>query len=80
MAKLSLKTVGIKGKTPKYIEKIGSVCVFADQNNTQSNIYIDAFRGSGQTYKEREENIIEVQEDGKIIFCGTFKELANRLK
>jgi hypothetical protein len=75
MKNLFLETRGIKGGNPKTTEKNGSVlAVFGNQR-----IYIDNFEGRGDSYKQRETLLIEITEEGKLLFSGTFEELKSKL-
>ena len=78
MKDLALKTQGIRGGTPKWTEKVGYVNVFYD-GTARTSILIDNFVGYGDDYKRREEPIIDIQEEGKIVFSGTIKQLREKL-
>ena len=78
MKTLALKTQGITGGTPKYTPKVGYVNVFYDGLSSTS-ILIDNYVGNGDSYKQRDEPIIDIKQDGKIIFSGTIEELKNKL-
>jgi hypothetical protein len=41
----------------------------------QDRITIDDFEGTGETYKQREQQLIEIVHNGKILFSGTKWEL-----
>ena len=76
MADLKLKYQGIKGGEPIWKNRVGYISAFF--NNIK--IIIDNYQGFGNSYKKREEPIIDIQEDGKMIFSGTIKELKDKLK
>tara|TARA_B100001146_G_C16161175_1_gene425729 strand:+ start:784 stop:1017 length:234 start_codon:yes stop_codon:yes gene_type:complete len=76
MQNLSLKTQNTKGGAPQYKEKIGSICaIYGDVR-----ILVDNYTGFADTYQQREQPIIDIQEDGKMIFSGTVEELKTKLK
>lgn len=72
-----LETQGIKGGKTK-TQKVGYAIVCF--RNHQDRITIDDFYGQGETYKQREVQLIEVIDNGKVIFSGGIKELFERLK
>lgn len=78
MAKLSLKTQGVKGGSPKFIEKMGSVTTFL--SHSEDRIEIDAYEWFRNSYHERELLVIEVYENGKLLFSGSKYELFEILK
>lgn len=79
MAKLSLKTQGVKGNSPKWTGKLGYTANFVGGEMTNNIIIIDAFEGIGKDYKERKECNIEIHSKGNVIFNGTFEELVNKI-
>ncbi len=78
MSNLSLKTQGIRGGAPQYKEKVGSITTFL--RHSEDRIVIDDFSGSGNTYKKREQSLIEIYDNGKLLFTGTKQELFEILK
>lgn len=64
------------GKTQ--CEKVGYV--LAELTHEQDKITIDDFEGSGDTYKQREHQLIEIIENGKVLFSGNKEELFKILK
>jgi hypothetical protein len=76
MAKLSLKTQGIRGKEPKWNDKMGRVDIYVENN---SWIIADAYEGQGNNYKERKDTNITIIEDGNILFAGRMEELKQQL-
>jgi hypothetical protein len=75
--KLSLKITGVRGGSPKWI-KAGQIISFPD--NYWSYISVDAFEGSGDSYRRRNDCLIEISTHGNIIFSGTFEQLCEKLK
>jgi hypothetical protein len=78
MNNLSLKTQGIRGGTPQYKEKVGSITAFL--RHSEDRIVIDDFTGSGNTYKKREQTLIEIYDNGQLLFAGTKQELFEILR
>lgn len=77
-AKLSLKTQGIKCGTPQWKEELGyAACYLNDKD--RHVIAVDAFSGSGTNYKRREENLINIFNDNRMVFSGTIEELVSKL-
>lgn len=76
MKSLSITTQGVKGGNTK-TQGIGYVLACID--NHEQRISIDNFSGQGSTYKQREEPLIEIIENGKILSSGTFNELKDKL-
>ena len=72
-SELSLAVQGVKGGNIKEYPKVGFTCNFVGNNN---KIAFDAFEGYGDTYRRREETQIRVINGDKVIFQGTFDELA----
>lgn len=79
MAKIEIKTTGIRGNAPK-LEKKGQVVLLIDDAEAGNYIVADAYVGQGMGYQQRENTLIEVREDYKVLFSGTFAELLNKLK
>jgi hypothetical protein len=79
MAQLSIKTQGVKGANSVLKTNIGYVTTFIDDNDND-RIVIDAFEGSGNTYKRRTTELIEVYKDGTLFFTGSFVELCEILQ
>jgi hypothetical protein len=75
MAKLSLKTQNTRGGNPLWKERLGYTANFLDG---EGNIIIcDTYEGQGKQRKERKVVNIELYRKGKLIFEGTFNQLAN---
>lgn len=74
---LSNKTQNKKGGEPQYKENLGYSATFIDNN---TSIVVDAFKGQGDSYKERETPQIRIQNNGNVIFEGTMEELTIKLK
>lgn len=72
-SELSLAVQGVKGGNIKEYPNVGFTCNFVGNNN---KICFDAFQGYGDSYKRREETQIRVIKGDKVIFRGTFDELA----
>jgi len=77
-AKIDLSVIGIQGKNKTWNPNKGQIITFIDSSN--NFICVDAFEGSGNSYKRRENSYIEVCHEGEFIFKGTFKELIEKLK
>ena len=78
-ANIDLKVTGVRGGNPSWTENKGQVVVFVDDD--KNVISIDAFIGQGSTYKKREVSLIEIRENnGEMIFLGTFDDLVKTLK
>jgi hypothetical protein len=78
MSKIKAITQGVKGASSKEIE-LGYINIQVD-NNPFDKIVIDAFCGSGHTYKRRDYSIIEMYDSNQLVFRGTFEQLIYRLK
>lgn len=78
MPKLSTKIQGVKGGNPQWKDKNGYVTTFL--GHSEDFISVDAYDGSGSSYKERETLLIEVYENGKLLFSGNKYELFEILK
>lgn len=82
-AKIDLKIQGIRGGNPSWNPNKGRCVMQIDHNSniTHPNyISADAFTGSGETYQRREVCEIEINQNGKALFRGTFDELCETLK
>lgn len=79
MAKLELKTTGIRGGQPK-LKTEGQVVLFIDNPKAGCYIYADSYIGQGAGYQQRENTLIEIREDYNVLFSGTFAELCNKLR
>jgi len=82
MAKIDIKTQGVKGTEPKFQENKGLVTIFNvdDGNEYCGYISSDSFHGFGNDYKRREHNLIEIfSKDKGEVFSGNFKELIEKL-
>jgi hypothetical protein len=78
MSNLSFSTTGVKGTPPKHTEKIGRIVNYL--RHTEDRIVVDDFEGQGNSYKKRELTLIEVYENGKLLFSGNKYELFEILK
>ena len=74
---IHIGTQGIKGGKTK-VQKVGYL--IACLRHEQDLITIDDFEGSGATYKQREQQHIEIVENGKLLFSGNKHELFDILK
>ena len=72
-SKLSLAVQGVKGGNIKEYKNVGFTCNYVGNNN---KIAFDAFKGYGDTYARREETQIRVIRGDKVLFCGSFDQLA----
>ena len=78
MANISVKTQGAKGGNPTWKNSVGYTAVF--YNGENNHILSDAFEGSGESYRERKVELIEVAHNGEVLFSGSFNELCDILK
>lgn len=74
-SRISCKTIGVKGGSPKYKENMRLVCTFID--GSDDYISIDGFQGNGDSYKRREKSLITIHIGG-FSFEGTKDELENK--
>jgi hypothetical protein len=77
MENIEIYTQGIKGGNVKN-QKVGYVLI--ELRHDQDKISIDDFEGSGDTYKQREQQKIEVIQNGEVLFSGSKYELFDILK
>ena len=77
MEAIGLTTQGVKGGNTKS-QKVGYVLI--SLRHEQDRIIVDDFEGSGDSYKQRESQLIEIIENGKVLFSGSKQELFNQLK
>ncbi len=77
MKNIWLETQGVKGGQNQGKE-VGFV--IACLRHEQDRITIDDFEGYGDAYKQRETQLIEVYENGKLLFSGSKYELFEILK
>ena len=77
MANLSIKTQGVRGGEPKFQENIAASTLFL---HSEDRISVDVFEGQGNSYKRREREVIEIYENGKLLFSGNRYELFDILK
>jgi len=77
MENIQLETQGIKGGKTK-AQKVGFVLVCL--RHEQDRITIDDFDGYGHDYKQRELQLIEIIENGEVLFSGDKYELFEILK
>ena len=78
-SKLSLKTQNSKGGTPLWKPDLGYASLFIDGSESK-NIIVDAFEGSGYSYKRREQTKIQIGGAGKYFTFNSFDELINHLE
>lgn len=77
MKNIHLETQGVKGGKTQ-TKEVGFL--IACLRHEQDRISIDDFIGSGETYKQREIQRIEIIENGKVLFTGNKYELFEILK
>lgn len=77
MENILIETQGIKGGQAKS-QIVGYV--LACLRHSQDRIIIDDYQGQGDSYKQRELQLIEIIENGKILFSGDKYELFEKLK
>lgn len=77
MKNIWIETQGVRGGNTK-TQNVGYaiLCLRHDQDR----ITVDDFEGSGDSYKQREQQRIEVIENGKVLFSGSKQELFDILK
>jgi len=78
MNNLSIKTQNKRGN--KFIYKISLGLVTTFLRNSEDYICVDDFKGHGETYKQREIPLIEIFENGNLIFTGNKHEFFKQLK
>lgn len=79
MSKLNVSIQGIRGGNFRATNNIGCVIAKIEDWPEDKTITIDAFEGSGSSYKRRENHIIVIKHEG-VEWKGTFDELLNKLK
>lgn len=72
---ISLTTIGVKGGAPKHTTT-GKAEI--TDHEEEFHVSVDAYEGSGNSYKEREEIEVHIQ-IGDEVFRGTVKELKDLL-
>jgi len=72
MKNLTVITQGIKGGETKVIATIGNILATIEE---RQRIFIDNFEGRGDSYKQRKTPLVQIIEDGKNLFSGTFERL-----
>ena len=75
MKTLSISTIGIRGGMSKS-QNTGYISAYSGNDKILS---IDNYKGSGDTYEQRNEPIICISNGEYIIFEGTHEQLINRL-
>lgn len=74
--RLYIETQGRKGGKKKSKNDKGYVLISYER----TKILIDAFEGSGPSYKERDKPEIIIEHLGSVLFKGTVDELESKLK
>lgn len=77
MENITITTQGVKGGNTK-TQYVGYV--LCELRHNQDRITIDDFEGQGSNYKQREKQLIEIIENGKVLFSGSKYELFEILK
>ena len=77
MENILIETQGIKGGQAKS-QRVGYV--LACLRHSQDRIIIDDYKGQGDNYEQRELQLIEIIQNGKILFSGDKYELFEILK
>lgn len=77
MNNIFIETRGVKGEE---IENKTVGYVVVELRNCQGTIIVDDFIGCGNTYKQREHQLIEIMENGTVLFSGNKEELFKILK
>jgi hypothetical protein len=72
MENLKVTTQGVKGGNTK-TEKVGYAML--ELRHEQDRIIVDDFQGSGDSYKQRELQQIQIISNGKVLFNGDKYEL-----
>jgi hypothetical protein len=81
-ANLDLTVQGVKGGKCQELQN-KSLCIAHIDDSSVFNtkrIIIDAFTGQGDTFKRRENCLIDIEIEGETVFCGTFNELIKKLR
>jgi hypothetical protein len=68
MGNLTVTTQGVKGGNTK-TSKIGYALI--ELRHEQDRITIDDFEGYGASYKQREVQLIEIIQNGNVLFSGS---------
>ena len=80
-ATINLSISGIRCKFPTWTPDKAACKIYIHDGIRSSNfLNISAFEGTGEEYKRREVNKIEISQHGELIFCGSFTELCKNLK
>lgn len=77
MNNIHIETQGVKGGNTK-VSQVGYV--IACLRHQQDRITIDDFEGFGKDYKQREMQLIEIIQNGKVLFSGDKYQLFEILK
>jgi hypothetical protein len=77
MEYINLETKGVKGGKTK-VQQVGYL--IACLRHRLDMIVIDDYISDGKNYIPREQQLIEVIENGKVLFSGTKHELFEKLK
>jgi hypothetical protein len=72
MNNIAITTQGVKGGSTK-CQKVGYALI--ELRHDQDRITIDDFEGRGENYKQREQQLIEIIQNGKVLFSGSKHEL-----
>ncbi len=77
MKNISVHTQGVKGRNSQ-TKNVGYASVAL--RHEQDRITIDDFEGAGESYKQRELQLIEIYQNGVILFHGDKYELFEILR
>lgn len=77
MNNITITTQGVKGGNTK-TQYVGYL--LAELRHDHDRIIIDDFEGNGDTYKKREQQNIQIIQNGETLFNGTKYELFEILK
>jgi len=77
MKNLTIRTQNKNGGNPQFKENLGMATIFL--RHSQNFITVDNFEGSGATYKQREQALISIFENGAEVWKGTKQEFYKQL-
>jgi len=89
-AKVTVTFQGVNGKNFSPLKSVGVAVLRVESQESQEDKYplyahaptilIDAFSGSGDSYKRREKSLIEIKNKGYVLFSGDFERLEKTFK
>ena len=81
-AELNVRTQGVRGGNAKFEDKGCATLYVTDRGQKRSdlNIDVDTFIGYGETYKRRDNALINISFECVPLFTGDIEKLINQLK